>query len=316
LGIEERFESGAPAGARTRGVKEGAIMGRPFDQFREPAAHWHMLRGLCLAVGLALLGPALTAGPALARNGQAGKAGVQGAPSGGGAGGAAMDHSKHGMTAAADQGMDHSQMDHSKMDHSAMDQSMHRMGRMIMGAPGMVMNFNEDTPPRDCKNGVSEDVHFTVHVGRKYAKPGQSFGYDVNEWKVKPCARVKVTLVNEDKVRHQWMMHGLPRYLYPQAMFHLEVAGGHTLSGTFIVPSNDETLLVHCDVAQHMEKGLKGQLAIGKGAGDLPSVPGISDARIRDQTAQKGGGWQMAILLGGVLIGVGVGGGLLRRRKT
>ena len=207
--------------------------------------------------------------------------------------------------------VDHSKMDHSKMDHSG--HADHGGHKMVMDAGGMVMNWNDDTPPRDCKNGVSEDVEFTVRAGRKYAKAGQSFGYDVNEWQVKPCARVKITLINEDKVRHQWMMHGLPRYLYDQSMFHIEAAGGQTRSGTFIVPSGDDTLLVHCDMAQHMEKGLKGQLKIGGGNGDLPSVPGISDARVHDRTDDQGAGWQMAILLGGLLIGVGIGGGLLGR---
>jgi hypothetical protein len=30
-------------------------------------------------------------------------------------------------------------------------------------------------------------------------------------------------------------------------------------------------------MAQHMEKGMRGQLVVGKGSGDLWSVPGISD---------------------------------------
>jgi len=258
----------------------------------------------CLAAGLALIGLTATVSPALPQEAQTGaaesKTDMRGSHDGGEANAAAKD-------------VDHSKMDHSKMDHS--QHAGHEGHKMVLDDGGMVMNWNDDTPPRDCKNGISEDVEFTVHAGRKYAKPGQSFGFSTNEWNVKPCARVKITLVNEDKIRHQWMMHGLPRYIYPQAMFHLEVAGGQTRSGTFIVPSGDETLLVHCDMAQHMEKGLKAQLKIGAGSGDLPSVPGISAARVQDPQAQRTGGWQIALLLGGLLLGVGIGGGLLGRKS-
>ena len=81
---------------------------------------------------------------------------------------------------------------------------------------------------------------------------------------------------NKDEIRHQWMIHGLPKYLYPKGMFHIEVNGLEKKTGTFIVPSSHFTYLVHCDISQHMEKGMKAQLKVGKGRGDLPSIPGIS----------------------------------------
>ncbi len=141
----------------------------------------------------------------------------------------------------------------------------------------LVMNANAATLPRDCAR-VSGDFEFTVYVGRSYAAefPGTVFGMSQHEYRVPPCSRVSITLINEDEVRHQWMLHGLPRYLYPQGMFHLEAAGGHSRSGTFIVPSGDQTYLVHCDMTQHMEKGMKGQLIVGAGNGDLWSIPGVS----------------------------------------
>ena len=82
---------------------------------------------------------------------------------------------------------------------------------------------------------------------------------------------------NKDDIRHQWMIHGLPKYLYPKGMFHIEVNGVEKKTGTFIVPSSNYTYLVHCDISQHMEKGMKAQLKVGNGRGDLPSIPGISD---------------------------------------
>jgi hypothetical protein len=91
-----------------------------------------------------------------------------------------------------------------------------------------------------------------------------------------------VHFVNEDNIRHQWMMHGLPKYLYPKGMFHLEASGPSKISGTLILPPGDKTYLVHCDIAQHMEKGMKAQLKVGKGDGDLPSIPGVTAYIIAD----------------------------------
>ena len=34
-------------------------------------------------------------------------------------------------------------------------------------------------------------------------------------------------------------------------------------------------------MSQHMEKGLKGVFKTGSGGGDLPSVPNLSDVRVR-----------------------------------
>jgi hypothetical protein len=78
------------------------------------------------------------------------------------------------------------------------------------------------------------------------------------------------------------MMHGLPKYLYPKGMFHLEVSGPAKISGTLILPPGDKTYLVHCDIAQHMEKGMKAQLKVGKGDGDLPSIPGVTAYVVAD----------------------------------
>ena len=65
-------------------------------------------------------------------------------------------------------------------------------------------------------------------------------------------------------------------------MFHIEANGGQSMTGTFIVPADDRTYLLHCDISQHMEKGMKGQLVVGRGSGDLWSVKGVSDAFERD----------------------------------
>jgi Cu/Ag efflux protein CusF len=153
----------------------------------------------------------------------------------------------------------------------------HADHNMTLDADGMVMNANADTLPEDC-TAISAEHEFTVRAARKFAEPFADliFGYSQYVFAVEPCSRVTVTFINEDSVRHQWMLHGLPRYLYPQGMFHLEASGGATKSGTFIVPSDHRTYLVHCDMTQHMEKGLKAQLVVGSGNGNLPSVPGVT----------------------------------------
>ncbi len=148
---------------------------------------------------------------------------------------------------------------------------------------GMIMGQNFDKLPSSC-NSISEEIEITVRAGRKYAKdfPGTAFAFDNQEWHVKPCAKVTWHFINEDEVRHQFMMHGLPRYLYKYGMFHLEVTGPKTISGTIIVPATDETYLVHCDISQHMEKGMKAQLVVGKGGEDLPSIPGLTPYNLTD----------------------------------
>ncbi len=163
-------------------------------------------------------------------------------------------------------------------------------GRMLMDMSGrMVMGQNTDQLPPGCRR-ISEEVAITVKAGHKYARPfpGTMFGYSEHEWRVKPCAKVTVTLVNEDQVRHQWMLHDLPEEVYPRGMFHLEVTGPGEVTGTFIAPSEDRTYLVHCDIPQHTEKGMKAQLVVGKGSGVLPGIPGISEPAVKYEEHPEG----------------------------
>jgi len=162
------------------------------------------------------------------------------------------------------------------------DHSAHSGHQMKVDNGGLVMNENLSTLPRDCKE-ISQDHHLTISAGKKYADgiAGAVFGMDQHEVRVQACSRVNITFVNEDEVRHQWMVHGLPKYLYPAGMFHIEVSGGQSRTGTFIVPGDDQTFLIHCDLAQHMEKGMRGQLVVGEGSGNLWAVEGVSDQFFR-----------------------------------
>ncbi|MBL0011476.1 MAG: copper oxidase [Nitrosomonas sp.] len=182
-----------------------------------------------------------------------------------------IDHSAH---TADPQSTEHGDAHHHHhMDH---DHIMDHEGTMIMGQ-------NLDKLPSSCKS-ISEEVEITVRAGRKYAAkfPGTAFGFDQQQWHVKPCSKVTWHFINEDNIRHQFMMHGLPKYLYKYGMFHLEVTGPKTVSGTIIVPGSDDTFLVHCDISHHMEKGMKAQLVVGKGGENIPSIPGLTPYNIND----------------------------------
>jgi FtsP/CotA-like multicopper oxidase with cupredoxin domain len=181
-------------------------------------------------------------------------------------------------------------------DIHAQDHSGHQMH---VSTSGSVMNENLDRLPADCAS-ISRDYEFEVSAGAKFAQniDGAIFAYDIKEFEVEACARVRITLSSEDQVRHQWMLHGLPRYLYPGGMFHLEADGGSSVSGSFIVPSDRRTYLVHCDITQHMEKGMKGQLKVAGGSGDLWSIPTVSsDLRRASYLPEGSMGWFLLVLL-------------------
>ena len=167
-------------------------------------------------------------------------------------------------------------------DHDGMLMN-HGDGHLMDMAGGMVMGNNPDTLPGGCEK-VAETKEITVHAGHKYSEkfPGRMFTFDTQEFQFKPCTKLTVHFINDDSIRHQWMMHGLPKYLYPKGMFHLEVSGPAKISGTLILPPGDKTYLVHCDIAQHMEKGMKAQLKVGKGDGDLPSIPNVTANIVQD----------------------------------
>jgi len=161
---------------------------------------------------------------------------------------------------------------------SASPAEMINHGGMMMDETGMIMNANRDKLPRDCTK-IAGDVDITIRAGHKHADKfnGKMFAFDNQEWDVAPCSRINITFINDDQIRHQLMIHGLPGYIYPQGMFHLELYGQGELKASLIMPALKKTYLVHCELAQHMEKGMKAQLKVDGGDGDLPSIPGISE---------------------------------------
>ena len=170
---------------------------------------------------------------------------------------------------------------------------------MSMDEKGMVMNANSDNLPKDCLK-ISEEVNLTIRAGRKYAEKfnGKMFAFDQQEWNVAPCAKVNITFINDDQIRHQLMIHGLPGYLYPEGMLHLELYGEGELQASIILPSQKKTYLVHCELAQHAEKGMKAQLKVGGGDGNLPSIPALSASVKADDYSLD---W-LAVKWGGIVV--------------
>ncbi|MEC4748034.1 copper oxidase [Methylomicrobium sp. Wu6] len=186
---------------------------------------------------------------------------------------------------------------------SARAEMMHHQG-MMMDETGMIMNANPDRLPRDCPQ-ISETVELTIRAGHEHAKkfPGKMFAYDQQEWNVKPCAKINITFINDDHVRHQMMIHGLPGYLYPEGMLHLELFGHGQLKASLILPSRKKTYLVHCELPQHQEKGMKAQLKVDGGDGDLPSIPGLTEPAKADVYPVNWNRQHIGMALFSILIG-------------
>ena len=175
---------------------------------------------------------------------------------------------------------------------------------MRMGEWGMVMNENLEKLPQGCETIAGEEK-MLIKAGREYAKPfpGTIFGYSQHSFSFPKCTRVEVTFINEDDIRHQFMIHGLPSYLHPQSMFHMELYGRGETTGTFITPNTNETYLAHCDISQHMEKGMKIQVKVGSGSGDLPSIPGVSGQLNKDFYEFDTGVQNILVLMALLLVG-------------
>jgi hypothetical protein len=142
-------------------------------------------------------------------------------------------------------------------------------------ADAKVTNQNTDDLPPGCDE-VQGEEEVTVRAGREHAErfTGVVFTFDQRSWEVDPCTRLTVTFVNDDEIRHQFMVHGT--YPYNPGFFQIQVTGPGQDTGTFITGSDTSSLLVHCGVRQHQQKGMKAQLLVGGGEGDIPNIPGVS----------------------------------------
>jgi hypothetical protein len=146
---------------------------------------------------------------------------------------------------------------------------------LLNPASAMVMGENTEELPPGC-DSISGTENITIEAGTEQAKefPSKMYSYSDRQLQFEPCTKLEVTFINNDSIRHQWMVHGLPKETYMMEMFMLEVTGPGKETGTFILPSGDESLMIHCGLGQHMQKGMKAQLTVGDGDGDISNVPG------------------------------------------
>ncbi len=135
--------------------------------------------------------------------------------------------------------------------------------RMRMVEDGNVVNENLDTLPQGC-DGLRGKERVVVKAGEEFAEPGQAYGYSQDEFRFEPCTRVTVVLENQDEIRHQWMLHGLPTDIYPMGMFNVEVQGQGRVSGTFVTPAEPGRLNLHCSLPQHKQKGMRAHVVIAE----------------------------------------------------
>jgi PGF-CTERM protein len=139
------------------------------------------------------------------------------------------------------------------------------MMRMRMAENGTVMNGDPDQLPPGC-DAVEATRRVTVRGGTAVADEGDAFGFDPERIQAPPCSRLVVTFVNVDEVRHQFMVHGLPREVYPMGMFTIEVDGPGRLTGSFVTPAKNYTLHTHCSLPQHQQKGMQMSVVVGDGS--------------------------------------------------
>ena len=177
----------------------------------------------------------------------------------------ALDDGGNDHSDGADEGMNHGDgMDHGDGMNDEMGHSGDTNMEMRMVDDGVVVNGNSEELPPGCDE-VNDGRSVTVRGGYEYAEGGESFSFDRERIEVEPCTRVTVTFVNEDSVRHQWMLHGLPMETYPMGMFNVEVDGPGSATGTFVTPAADTTLDTHCSLPQHEQKGMHMSVVVGDG---------------------------------------------------
>lgn len=105
-----------------------------------------------------------------------------------------------------------------------------------------------------------------IKAGHKFARAGETFGFEPRVLRVEPCQEVEVVLDNEDEVRHSFMIPGM------NPMFNLEFIGPGRNIARFVAPAEDVTLAYHCHTSQHEKMGMAGWIVVGKGG--MPDTEG------------------------------------------
>lgn len=137
-----------------------------------------------------------------------------------------------------------------------------------------VVNENTETVPPGC-----DEVEGSETVTVRVLSSGS--GYPLYEYEPKTvevgaCTELELTLFNENRVRHQYVVRGLPEETYPGGYFGIETEGKAVQSGSLITPADSTTLPVESTVSGQAGAGLRGQIKVAGGDGDTPGVPGVT----------------------------------------
>lgn len=149
-------------------------------------------------------------------------------------------------------------------DHTDGQGEMEMDMDMRMVENGTVVNENAADLPPGCDE-LAGERNVTVVGGVSHSEAGEMYAFERDRLELEPCTAVTVTFVNEDTVRHQWMVHGLPAETYPMGMFTIEVNGPGAVTATFVTPGDDVTLDTHCSLPQHEQKGMAMTVVVGEG---------------------------------------------------
>lgn len=151
-------------------------------------------------------------------------------------------------------------------DHGGHGDGGHGDGGMDMEMVpnGTIVNENVDELPPGCDE-IAGEREVTIQGGVEHSEAGEMYSFGRDRLELEQCTAVTVTFVNQDDVRHQWMIHGLPAETYPMGMFNIEVNGPASVTATFVTPGADTTLHTHCSLPQHEQKGMAMAVVVGEG---------------------------------------------------
>jgi len=135
-------------------------------------------------------------------------------------------------------------------------------------------NENTDDLPPGCDGIAGEDTEEVAAVSGGVGYP--IFEYQPTVIETEPCTRLTVTFSSETRIRHQFVVRNLPEETYPGGYFGIEADGGAEETATFVTPSEELTLPFESTVGSQAKSGLRGQIVVGEGNGDVEGVPGLT----------------------------------------
>lgn len=135
-------------------------------------------------------------------------------------------------------------------------------------------NENSEAAPPGCEAVEGEDEVSVAAVSGGAGYPLYEYSPTVIE--TEACTRLSVTFESSTRVRHQFVVEGLPEEVYTDGYFGIEADSGAEETATFVTPAEDTTLAFESKVGKQPDSGLRGQIVVGEGNGDVDGVPGVT----------------------------------------